>query len=377
MISTLYIGEGSGFAGAESYTLNLVRAISALDRTSIACALFYKGPLKHKLRDEGVRVFQLFGRNNFKSIAHLIRCIRDNHVEVVHLIDLKSTIIWGFTALFFRRIRSVATVHGIPESYDSFYMRIKHTIALTLYYLVLRFIVDGVICVSTDLASRLAAKVGRRKIRVIHNGLDLNSPAPSVHGNAVTKNKFIIGTVGRLDYVKGHSYFLESAAQVLAERNDVTFYIIGTGPLAEALKQRAELLGIVNRVRFWGFRNDVRTLTAFMDIFVLSSLHEGIPYALLEAMFLSKPVVCTDVGGIKEVIRDRVDGLLVPAKDSQALSQALITLLDNSDYAAELGRKARKRIEAQFSSNQMALKTYALYKHLTSDSPRVHTKTER
>jgi glycosyltransferase involved in cell wall biosynthesis len=130
------------------------------------------------------------------------------------------------------------------------------------------------------------------------------------------------------------------------------------------LKRHANLLGIANKVLFYGFREDASELIAEMDIFVLSSLHEGIPFALLEAMSFSKPVVCTEVGGIKEVIQHEVDGLLVPAGNPQALSQAILKLLGNPAYAAELGRAARRKIETGFSSELMAKKTKALYSQL-------------
>jgi L-malate glycosyltransferase len=367
MNNILYIGEGSSFAGAESYMLNLVRGILAFDRSSVACALFYNGLLKDKLCEEGIRVFQLFGKDNFKSVRFLIHYIRKNHIQLVHLIDLKSTIVWGFAALFVRDVRAVSTVHGIPESYDSLYMRIKYGVSLALYYLVLRFFVDRIICVSADLAHRLRKKIGKRKVHVIHNGLDLKFSADAFDVQTLPKNKFIIGTVGRLDNVKGHSFFLESAARILGARNDAVFYIIGEGPLDNVLKEQAKSLGVADNVHFLGFREDVRALTTCMDVFVLPSLHEGIPYALLEAMSLSKPIVCTEVGGLKEVIENRVDGLLVPPKEPQALSQAVMALLDNPGYAAELGKRARRRIESEFSLDRMAMETCSIYEDLSGD----------
>jgi L-malate glycosyltransferase len=359
----LYLLEGSAFAGAESYAMNLIRALARLEDIHIYCALFYDGPLKEKLVKEGIPVVQLYGRNNLHSALCIVRYVRRHRIDIVHMVDLKSTIVGGFARLFMRNALTVATVHGLPEHYKTLLKQLKYGVSLTLYYLVLKLLVDRVICVSSDLRSRLQKIIKVGKIQAIHNGLVVKSIA-GIPAPPRSRGEFVVGTIGRLETVKGYAFLLEAARKVLEKKDAVVFHIVGSGPLEEQLKRCAALEGIAHRVVFWGFQPDVSTFIQNMDLFVLSSLHEGIPYALLEAMSFCKPVVCTNVGGIKEVIRDRIDGLLVPSEDAAALSRAILEILENDAYARLLAANARKKVEMHFSSELMGRQTCALYDRL-------------
>lgn len=364
MKNILYLSEGSGFAGSESYSLNLIEGLSSINDLELSCALFYSGPIKEKLSAESVKILELCGKNNFKSIGRIVRHVRARQVDLIHFIDLKSTIVGGIAALFLKNVKTVATVHGLPEWCSSFSQQIKYAVSLLIYFLLLKFSVGRVICVSEDLRRRLQKIVGPGKVQVIHNGVSLKNLGGK-HSDVLPKRReFIVGTVGRLEKVKGYTFLLGAAEKVMKVRNDVVFHIIGDGPLKDELIEQAKLQENSDKIRFLGFRDDVLDLTASMDILVLPSLHEGIPYALLEAMACSKPVICTNVGGMKEVISHGIDGLLIPPEDPLALSQAILDLLDAPDYAADLGRNARKKIEAQFSSESMARETHALYVRL-------------
>jgi glycosyltransferase involved in cell wall biosynthesis len=361
----LLMGEGAGYAGAEMYAFTLGSKLMNYEELNFSCALFYRGLLREKLKRKGVKVIDLFARNNLKSIRFIRKYVRENNIRLIHFVDLKSTLVGGCAAFFMRDVKTVATVHGLPETYPSFFMRIKYSISLFLYYWMLKYRMDSVICVSSDLATRLQGRIASQKIQIIHNGLESNKEEQGeIKNKADEPRMFIVGTVGRLDRVKGHTFLLECAKHILKVKKDVLFYIIGSGPLEEDLRKQMIGYGMKERVRFLGFREDAHSLIAHMDIFVLSSLHEGIPYVLLEAMSLSRPVVCTEVGGIREVVQNQVDGLLVPPEDPEALSQAILSLLNDAEYAAQLGRNARKKIQTQFCSDSMAAQTYALYESM-------------
>src|SRR5690606_7980719 len=122
----------------------------------------------------------------------------------------------------------------------------------------------------------------------------------------------LIGVVGRLSAVKGTIHFLEAARLILDACPEARFLVVGTGELADSLSAKAAALGLGDACRFLGARSDVYDLVCAMDVFVLPSLDEGIPMALLEAMTLRTPVVASNVGGVPEVITDGVTGLLVP-----------------------------------------------------------------
>ena len=138
----------------------------------------------------------------------------------------------------------------------------------------------------------------------------------------------------------------------------------GDGPLLADLKSMANELGLAEKVNFLGFRADVVNCLNALDVFVMSSHHEGVPTVLLEAMGLGKPVVATAVGGIVEVLEGGRFGRTVPPGDPQALSDALLALLQNREIRLKLGREGRERIRQEFSAHLMGERVLDLYKEM-------------
>jgi L-malate glycosyltransferase len=361
--NVLYICQGAGFAGAESYALNLIKKMSCYEDKKCFVASCYKGPLMDYLEHLHIETISLYGKNNLKSILAVIKFARSARIDIIHCIDIKSTIVGGIASLFLKNIKTVTTVHGLPEPYKSYGKQLIYSISLVIYYGLLRFIFDSKICVSNDLKKRVKNLIGAKRAEVIHNGIDLDSD-DDCPMDRVQETTLTIGMVGRLDEVKGHSYLLSAAQMILRERDDIEFYIIGSGPLEETLKMTAANLGLARRVHFLGFRPDAKRLIAGLDIFVLPSLHEGIPYVLLEAMSYRKTVVCTNVGGVPEIVTHEKDGILVRPKDPQGLYKAIKDLLERKDYMIFLGNNARDKINQNFSSTLMAEKTHSLYDKL-------------
>ncbi len=144
----------------------------------------------------------------------------------------------------------------------------------------------------------------------------------------------VVGIVGRLVPIKNHVLFIEAARQVLLERPDVVFAIAGDGELRAMLEAEAHR-ALGERVRFLGWVFDLALLYAALDVVVLTSLNEGTPVALIEAMAAGRPVVATDVGGVAEVVRDDAKGMLVPSGDAEAIAQAVLRSLQARDGATK------------------------------------------
>ena len=172
----------------------------------------------------------------------------------------------------------------------------------------------------------------------------------------------LIGTVGRLLPVKAHDDFLRAARLILERQPDARFIIVGDGPLQCDLRRLAEQLGIEAQVAFLGSRTDVYDFIAAMDVFVLPSLSEGMPMALLEAMTLGTPVVATSVGGVPEIVAHRASGLLVPARDPQALANACLALAENRLWALTMAARARRVVEEGFSRETNGRAVMNLYR---------------
>jgi len=171
----------------------------------------------------------------------------------------------------------------------------------------------------------------------------------------------VVMTVGRLAPMKGHHHLLESVPDLLARFPGLTVLVVGEGHLHRQLAEQADALGIGGCVRLLGHRPDARVLLDAADVFVLPSLHEGMPLAALEAMEAGLPVVATRVIGSSEVVVDGVTGLLVPAGDAPALGAALAQLLADPALRTRLGRAGRHRYLDQFTRQRMAEQTRAVY----------------
>jgi len=144
----------------------------------------------------------------------------------------------------------------------------------------------------------------------------------------------------------------------------VKVLIVGEGSIRSDLETQARDLGISEDVVFAGYREDTDDLLRAMDIFVLPSLSEGIPMALLEAMAASRVVIASRVGGIPEVIDDGVEGFLVEPRDVNGLTETCLRLIQSPVMAKEMGEKARKRVERDFSAEEMAHRVASLYHEL-------------
>jgi glycosyltransferase involved in cell wall biosynthesis len=185
------------------------------------------------------------------------------------------------------------------------------------------------------------------RVRVIWNGAPLQEFAPVAPERALRARRelglppgaLLVGAIGRLNEQKGHRYLLDAAAQVFRGR-DVRLLIAGDGDLLEPLREQARQLGIAERVVFAGHRGDVPELLGAIDVFCISSLYEGTPLTLFEAMAAGKAVVSTSVDGCREVLADGHNGLLVPPQNAGALASALVRVLDDAALRKRLGEAA-------------------------------------
>jgi len=207
-----------------------------------------------------------------------------------------------------------------------------------------------------------------QKFVTIHGGNSL-AQFRSLRVNATVKRKElglppegpIIGTVGRLVPIKGHTWLLRAVPRVLAEFPQASVVLIGDGPLLGELKELADELGITPHVVFLGTRHDIPECLAVLDLFVLPSLNEGMGRALVEAMAVGCPVVATRVGGIPDVVADGTTGLLVPPRDDRALAEAILTLLRDRSRRAAYGEAARRYVDGRFDIETMVHNIERLY----------------
>jgi glycosyltransferase involved in cell wall biosynthesis len=215
--------------------------------------------------------------------------------------------------------------------------------------------------------------VSREKIEVIYNSLDLKRYVAGpvrddvLDSMALPRGLRYVTIVANMHHpVKDHPTFLRAARMVLDAVPEAGFALAGEGPLLESFRALAADLGLAERAFFLGRCTRVADLLAVSDVCVLASLAEGFPNAVLEYMASARPVVCTDVGGVREAISDRETGYLVAPGDFQSIAAYVISLLRNRDDACAIGRRARNIVEAKFSCEAQLSRTEALYARLLS-----------
>jgi len=212
-------------------------------------------------------------------------------------------------------------------------------------------------------------KLEEDKIRVINNGIDIEKfKMQNAKSKMEFKNKLglgdnpAVGIVARLSDVKGHIYLIQAMKNVLASIPQAQLLIVGEGKMQEELLNLTKTLKIERNVCFIREVSDTREVLWAMDLFVMPSLKEGLGLALMEAMAAGLPVIGSQVGGIRSLIQDGYNGLLVEPADSSALSKAILELLQNPAKRELLGNNAQNFISQNFSQEKMILQTEEVYK---------------
>ena len=174
----------------------------------------------------------------------------------------------------------------------------------------------------------------------------------------------VIGTVGRLYPQKGHTYLLAAFGKVLETEPNAFLLLIGDGPLRRQLESQALQIGVAERTRFLGERLDIPDLLATLDLYVQPSIYEGMPNALMEAMAVGKPVIATNVDGIRELVSHAETGWLVEAGEPEALAARIVYALQSIDESAHVGAAAAERMVLDFSVDRMLAAYDQLYRGL-------------
>ena len=222
-----------------------------------------------------------------------------------------------------------------------------------------------VIAVSDPVKSSLVEQtgLGDEQVEVINSGVEVaTEPAGEVLdiGNKVP----VIGAAGPLERVKGHTYFLKAAKRILVRPIEAEFLIAGSGPEESRLRRLARDLHIAAHVTFVPYLQSFTEVLRAMDIFCLPSLQQGLGTTMLEAMALGKPVVATEVGGVKTVLKHHENGIVVPCENEVALAEGMLELLEDPPRARQLGQQARELVARQYNVERMAARTVRLYREL-------------
>ncbi len=207
------------------------------------------------------------------------------------------------------------------------------------------------------------------KMKVIYSGVEIEKfslPRDKISQRralGLPEEAKIIGCVGRMVPVKGHVHFLEAARVVKEKHPETHFLVQGEGTLRQELVEKAKSLSLSSCCRFLSAATPVQEVFSSLDIFVLPSLNEGMGRVLVEAMATGLPIVASRVGGVPELVKNGVNGYLVPPGDKEALAASILSLLENPSLASRMGEKG-KEMSKNFSAQRMLAQIESLYKEL-------------
>lgn len=387
-LRVLQVVSDLGVGGGQEVVTTLARYLTQMDCVPVVVTL-RDGPLRADLERSGITVEVLRGRTHSltrlpAAIAELRGLRRElaavvarHRVEVIqtHLLRSLDFLVLtlraepGVRRVFwtFHNARLDLRADQLPA--HGWLLRPKRLLYRLLYFVAGRS-VDGLIAVSDDVAAAVRRDFHppRHRVFTVPNGVDTQRYGHVVDRGAVRRRVGIPGearvliVVAKLMEQKGHVYLLRALPAILERHPDLHVLLVGDGPLRSAISTSIAQLRGADRVHRVGNRHDVGDLLAASDVFVLPSLWEGLPMALLEAMATGLPVVATSVSGSGQVVVDGESGMLVTPGDEIALSGAITRLLDNPDRAQHMGRAARERVERFYSARAQASRLAEIYR---------------
>ncbi len=327
------------------------------------------GPYVRLLRDQGIPVATAGMPRSMNPFAMLTSTfemaayLRRERIDVVHTHCSMPGVLGRIAARLAGVPVIIHTIHGL-HVHDRW-----HPVLLNLFTFAEKFcgrFTDMLLSqnrIDLELARRLAL-VPAGRLRFIGNGIDIDRfrPQPRV----AAAGPLTIVCTARLEPVKNHPQLFQ-AMKLLTERGiPARVWLVGDGPLKPEYVRMCAELGIADRVEFLGYRDDVPGLLARADVSVLTSVKEGIPRALLEAMAMELPVIGTRVVGTDETVRDGETGWLVEYGDAEALAERLARLAADPALRARLGQRGRQVVEAEFNERQIVESLAAIYRQILS-----------
>lgn len=359
----LHIIKSLGRGGAE---MLLSETLRIHDQKQFEFHYIYFLPWKNQLKKElttlGGKVTCVNAGNNiaiiFKAFA-IVKYVRVHKIQLMH-----AHLPWaGIVA------RLVGVISGLPVLYTEHNKQERYHFITRFFNLATMNLLKFVVAVSSDVEKSIFKYKPSLKtqVKTILNGVNTDRFRKGALNGGIKKalnipsDSPVIGTVAVFRFQKRLDVWLAVAAAIFEKHPEVHFIIVGDGPLKSELYKKSKLLGIDHVVHFTGLQTEVRPYLNAMDIYMMTSVFEGLPIALLEAMSMSLAVISTDAGGIKEVIRHEQDGLLCSVEHPELLVHYADRLLINKSESIRLGEAARQRVKHNFSLDAMVRQMETLY----------------
>ena len=361
----LHINTERTWRGGEQQTLNL---LVGLNQRRITSGLICQAgsPMEERAARVGVNVFPITMRGEIDLVAglrirKLIKKFNYNiihcHTSHAHSLAYLASIGSGVTRLVTRRVDFSIFRHSF----------------LKLSGIKYRFMADYYIAISHKIKEVLVNDgISDQRIFVAHSGIDPQRFMQATGDHLLSEfdikaNQKVVINVAHLAGHKGQIYLVRAIPYVLAKLPDARFFIVGQGELMDELKKTASKLGIGRELIFTGFRDDVADFYKIADLYVMSSVQEGLGTAVLDALALAKPVVATNTGGLPEIIHDGKTGRLVAPADPEALAHGIVDMLTRVADAKSMANEGQSLVQKSFSIDAMVDKNIEIYKQVSAN----------
>lgn len=361
MLTILHTESSLGWGGQENRTLHECIGLRRMGaRPIILCKPGSK--LRSRAESAGIEVFchEMRSNRDLSAVLCIMRLIKAETVDCICTHSGDDSLLGAVAGrLSSRKPAIIRTRHlALPITSKFTYSVFPHRV-VTVSEFVRRYLVEG-------------KGINAARVVCIPTGVDMQRFDPdAVHGSfraelGVDADAPVVGVVAILRRKKGHHVLLEAIPRILAAVPGTVFVFAGDGPQKENIETRIRELGINQSVRLLGLRADVPVVLKGLDLFVLPTLQEALGTSILEASAMRKAVVASAVGGVPEVVREGVTGALVPPEDPDALAAAIIKLLSDRDRLHNMGAAGRAMVEAEYSTEKMTERMFALYNELSA-----------
>ncbi|UCG06291.1 MAG: glycosyltransferase family 4 protein [Desulfobacterales bacterium] len=363
-MNILHINTEKTWRGGEQQTLYLLQGLRNRKITShLICQP--GSPMARAAATIGTVVFPLsmHGEIDFTAAYRIRKLIRRYQYEIIHCHTSHAHTL-AFLASWGTNVRRLVTRR---VDFSIF----RHSF-LHLSGIKYRRMADFYIAISRKIKEVLVSDgIAAERIFVVYSGIDPDrfvgaSSEHLISEFAIKDDEKIVINVAHLAGHKGQKYLVRAIPAVLERFPRTRFFVVGGGALREELKAMAFSIGLTDELVFTGFREDVGAFYHLADLFVMSSVEEGLGTAVLDALALGKAVVATDCGGIPEMITDGENGLLVPAKNPSALAAGIIEMLADLDRAGRLAARGPELVKARFSIEAMVAGNVNVYGRILS-----------
>ncbi len=372
-LKVLHLISSRGLYGAERIVLNLTAAVDRRRFTSHLALLqteaYPNSDFIRAAEEKGAATHIIPCRRwvDPEALRRTQQVIKEKGIDIVHCHEMKGRL-YGLFAAKGTPARLITTNHNWIRS--GFLVACFET--LDAFYI--RFF-PKIVAVSREVHQVMRCYfISSEKIRVVINGINMHEFQRDKSAGEKIRKKFgldedvpLIGAVGRVSPEKGHKYFITAAGEVLASFPRARFIIVGEGFQSEEMKIHAARLGIRDRIIFSGFSENIAACYSALDVFVLPSLIEGTPMALLEAMSAELPVIASRVGGIERIIRNEENGLLVSPANAQEAAAAIIRLLQDPVKGKKMAKNAWETVAERYSARKMTDAYMKLYTELAAE----------